>query len=118
MSAFEGGKSVFRAAPGVCVRATIDAFEAIAAADVDAVVIASPTPTHVDLLAAALETGKAVPCEKPIDLDLTRVDAVRECARAASTPVVLGFNRRFDPHFAELRRGRTTCGSPAGSSAT
>ncbi|GAB3461430.1 Gfo/Idh/MocA family oxidoreductase [Kineococcus endophyticus] len=85
-------------------RATADALEAIAADDVDAVVIASPTPTHVDLLSAALDAGKAVLCEKPIDLDITRVDAVRDRARAASTPVVLGFNRRFDPHFAELRR--------------
>ncbi|MEZ0494132.1 Gfo/Idh/MocA family oxidoreductase [Kineococcus sp. TBRC 1896] len=85
-------------------RATADALEAVAADDVDAVVIASPTPTHVDLLAAALAAGKAVLCEKPIDLDITRVDAVRERARTASTPVVLGFNRRFDPHFAELRR--------------
>ncbi|PRY14040.1 Gfo/Idh/MocA family protein [Kineococcus rhizosphaerae] len=85
-------------------RATADPFAAIAADDVDAVVIASPTPTHVDLLSAALDAGKAVLCEKPIDLDITRVDAVRERARAAQQPVVLGFNRRFDPHFAELRR--------------
>ncbi|WP_432562424.1 Gfo/Idh/MocA family protein [Kineococcus sp. SYSU DK003] len=83
-------------------RATADPFEAIAADDVDAVVIASPTPTHVDLIAACLDAGKPVLCEKPIDLDITRVDAIRE--RAARGRVVLGFNRRFDPHFAELRR--------------
>ncbi|GAA0317784.1 Gfo/Idh/MocA family protein [Kineococcus aurantiacus] len=85
-------------------RATTDPFAAIAADDVDAVVIASPTPTHVELLTAALDAGKAVLCEKPIDLDITRVDAVRDRARTAPRPVVLGFNRRFDPHFAELRR--------------
>ncbi|WP_432510773.1 Gfo/Idh/MocA family oxidoreductase [Kineococcus sp. SYSU DK001] len=85
-------------------RATSDALEAIAADDVDAVVVASPTPTHVDLITAALDAGKPVLCEKPIDLDIARVDAVRDRARSAPTPVVLGFNRRFDPHFTELRR--------------
>ena len=85
-------------------RVTTDPLEAIRAADVDAVVIASPTPTHVDLLEAAMGAGVAALCEKPIDLDITRVDAVRERAREAAAPIVLGFNRRFDPHFAELRR--------------
>jgi len=85
-------------------RATSDPLEAIAADDVDAVIIASPTPTHVDLLSAALEAGKPALCEKPIDLDITRVDEIRDRARDAKAPIVLGFNRRFDPHFAELRR--------------
>ena len=44
---------------------------------IDAVIVASPTPTHVDLLTRALRAGKAVLCEKPIDLDLARVDACR-----------------------------------------
>ncbi|ABS01766.1 Gfo/Idh/MocA family oxidoreductase [Kineococcus radiotolerans] len=85
-------------------RATSDPLAAIRADDVDAVVVASPTPTHVDLVAACLDAGVPVLCEKPIDLDLARVDAIRDRARAATSPVVLGFNRRFDPHFAELRR--------------
>ena len=85
-------------------RATADPLEAVRAGDVDAVVIASPTPTHVDLLEAALDAGVAALCEKPIDLDITRVDAVRRRAAQAGAPIVLGFNRRFDPHFAELRR--------------
>ena len=42
---------------------------------IDAVVVASPTPTHVDLLIRAVRAGKAVLCEKPIDLDIARVDA-------------------------------------------
>jgi myo-inositol 2-dehydrogenase / D-chiro-inositol 1-dehydrogenase len=88
-------------------RATTDALEAITAGDVDAVVVASPTSTHVDLIAACLDAGKPVLCEKPIDLDITRVDGLRDrAAGAAATglPVALGFNRRFDPHFAELHR--------------
>jgi len=91
-------------------RATTDALEAITADDVDAVVVASPTPTHVDLIAACLDAGKPVLCEKPIDLDITRVDGLRaRAASASSVPVALGFNRRFDPHFAELHR-RVTAG--------
>lgn len=70
---------------------------------VGAVLIASPTPTHVDLLIRAVESGKAVLCEKPIDLDLARVDACWEQIRDANPTVMIGFNRRFDPSFRELR---------------
>jgi len=74
---------------------------------VDAVVIASPTPTHVDLLTRAVHAGKAVLCEKPIDLDLARVDAcwagISRLTGADAPLVMLGFNRRFDPSFREIR---------------
>ena len=70
---------------------------------IDAVVVASPTPTHVDLLTRAVRTGKAVLCEKPIDLDITRVDACRAAIGALADRVMLGFNRRFDPSFADIR---------------
>lgn len=84
--------------------ATADAAEVFAAGDVDAIVIASPTPTHVDLISAALDAGIPVLCEKPIDLDIERVDRLRARAASSGVPVALGFNRRFDPHFAELHR--------------
>ncbi|KAB1641622.1 inositol 2-dehydrogenase [Gulosibacter chungangensis] len=83
---------------------TEDPLALINSGDVDAVVIASPTPTHVDLISAAIDAGVPALCEKPIDLDIERVDALREKARSAKTPIALGFNRRFDPHFAEIRR--------------
>jgi myo-inositol 2-dehydrogenase/D-chiro-inositol 1-dehydrogenase len=67
------------------------------------VIIASPTPTHVDLLAACARAGKAVLCEKPIDLDLARVDACWEGIKGLNATVMVGFNRRFDPTFAEMR---------------
>jgi myo-inositol 2-dehydrogenase/D-chiro-inositol 1-dehydrogenase len=70
---------------------------------IDAVVVASPTPTHVDLLTRAVRAGKAVLCEKPIDLDITRVDACRAAIGALAERVMLGFNRRFDPSFADIR---------------
>jgi myo-inositol 2-dehydrogenase/D-chiro-inositol 1-dehydrogenase len=69
---------------------------------VDAVVIASATPTHVDLLTRAVRAGKAVLCEKPIDLDMARVDRCWTDIGALSPTVLVGFNRRFDPSFREV----------------
>jgi myo-inositol 2-dehydrogenase/D-chiro-inositol 1-dehydrogenase len=72
-------------------------------ADVDAVLIASSTDTHVSLIVAAANAGKAVLCEKPIDLSLQRVaqcwDAVRECG----VPIQIGFNRRYDASHRRVR---------------
>ncbi|WP_460796940.1 inositol 2-dehydrogenase [Microbacterium sp. GXF0217] len=84
-------------------RATADADELFAADDVDAVLIASPTPTHVALIEQAVDRGIPVLCEKPIDLDIARVEALRPKVAASGVPVALGFNRRFDPAFAEVR---------------
>jgi myo-inositol 2-dehydrogenase/D-chiro-inositol 1-dehydrogenase len=84
-------------------RVTADAAEVFASGDVDAVVVASPTATHVDLIDAAITGGIPVLCEKPIDLDIARVDALRPKVHASGVPVALGFNRRFDPSFSEVR---------------
>lgn len=70
---------------------------------IDAVIIASPTPTHVDLLTRAVRAGKAVLCEKPIDLDLARVDACAAELAGAEADVMIGFNRRFDPSIRQVR---------------
>jgi myo-inositol 2-dehydrogenase/D-chiro-inositol 1-dehydrogenase len=83
-------------------KVTTDPAELLGSGEVDAVIMASPTPTHVDLIEAAIEQGIPALCEKPIDLDIARVEALRDKANRASVPIVLGFNRRFDPHFAEL----------------
>lgn len=71
--------------------------------EVDVVVIAAPTPTHVDLINAAIDANVHVLCEKPIDLDIARVDGLRDKARSATSQIALGFNRRFDPQFEEIR---------------
>ena len=84
-------------------QATADAEDIFVAPDIDAVLIASPTPTHVDLIEKAIDRGLPVFCEKPIDLDIARVDALRPKVVASGVPVALGFNRRFDPAFAEIR---------------
>ena len=76
--------------------------DAIADPGVDAVLIASATPTHIDLLRASVLAGKKVLCEKPIDLDLERIDACWAEIRTKAPFVMLGFNRRFDPSFREI----------------
>ena len=71
---------------------------------IDAVLVATSTDTHADLIEAASAAGKAVLCEKPIDLDLRRAVQCQAASATARRPVMLGFNRRFDPNFAALKR--------------
>ncbi len=81
-----------------------DTATALADPDIGAVIIASSTDTHADLIIAAAQAGKAIFCEKPIDLSLARVDECLAAVQAAGVPMLVGFNRRFDPNFAELHR--------------
>jgi myo-inositol 2-dehydrogenase/D-chiro-inositol 1-dehydrogenase len=67
------------------------------------VVICTPTDTHADLIEQFVKAGKAVFCEKPIDLSLARVKACLEVVRAHKGTLMVGFNRRFDPHFRAVR---------------
>jgi myo-inositol 2-dehydrogenase/D-chiro-inositol 1-dehydrogenase len=93
-----------RAVAGTCGgTATDDADEIFASGQVDAILVASPTPTHLDLIARSVDAGIPVLCEKPIDLDISRVEALRPRVRTSGVPVALGFNRRFDPGFANAR---------------
>ncbi|MDM3870092.1 inositol 2-dehydrogenase [Porticoccus sp. W117] len=78
--------------------------EALNDAEIDAVVIASSTDTHVNLIQAAARAGKAVFCEKPIDLDSEKVKACLNVVERCSTPLFVGFNRRFDPNFQQLHK--------------
>jgi myo-inositol 2-dehydrogenase / D-chiro-inositol 1-dehydrogenase len=70
---------------------------------IDAVLIATPTDTHSDLIEAATAAGKAVFCEKPVDLSLERAMVCRDRAARTGGPVMIGFNRRFDPNFRALK---------------
>jgi myo-inositol 2-dehydrogenase/D-chiro-inositol 1-dehydrogenase len=111
-----------REVPGWTVAAVADAVpaaaEAVAAAtgaavltieellgsdDVDTVAICSSTDTHVDLIVAAAEAGKAIFCEKPVSLDLQQVDRAIAAVQAAGVPFMIGFNRRFDPGHRSVR---------------
>ena len=78
--------------------------EALADPEIDAVVIASSTDTHADLIEAAARAGKAIFCEKPLDLDRGRAEACVAIAKECGVSLMVGFNRRFDPHFARLER--------------
>lgn len=69
---------------------------------VGAVIIASSTDTHVDLITRSARAGKAIFCEKPIDLDLAKVDACLKEVEKAGVPLLIGFNRRYDPSFRAL----------------
>jgi myo-inositol 2-dehydrogenase/D-chiro-inositol 1-dehydrogenase len=71
---------------------------------IEAVVIASSTNTHADLVEAAARAGKAVFCEKPLDLDRRRAEACLAVVAECRVPLMVGFNRRFDPHFERLER--------------
>jgi myo-inositol 2-dehydrogenase/D-chiro-inositol 1-dehydrogenase len=65
--------------------------------------IASSTDTHADYIERAAKNNKAVFCEKPIDLSIERVKAAYDIVESEKLAVMIGFNRRFDPHFASLK---------------
>ncbi|MBT8455406.1 MAG: inositol 2-dehydrogenase [Alphaproteobacteria bacterium] len=75
----------------------------IGADDIDAIVICTPTDIHADQIQAAAAAGKPVFCEKPIDLDVGRVRECLSAVSAAGIPLMIGFQRRFDPHFRALK---------------
>jgi myo-inositol 2-dehydrogenase / D-chiro-inositol 1-dehydrogenase len=70
--------------------------------DVDAIIVGSPTPTHVDLISRAIDAGIHVLCEKPVDLDINRANTIKDKVANAKTNVSIGFNRRYDPNFAAV----------------
>ena len=108
--------------PGVRVKAVADPFvdftgwspesvatgpdpELVVADDeIEAVLICSPTPTHSPFTEAAATAGKHVFCEKPIDLEPDRIRRTLEVVERAGVKLQVGFNRRFDPTFARVRR--------------
>jgi len=70
-----------------------------AADDIDAVVLCTPTDLHARQIEQFARAGKAVFCEKPIDLDSARVRACLDVVNETGATLMVGFNRRFDPHF-------------------
>ncbi|NIZ12572.1 inositol 2-dehydrogenase [Phaeobacter sp. HF9A] len=108
--------------PGATLVAVADAIEAAAQAlhdqygcdirsieqieqsdDIDAVIICTPTDTHADLIESFVKAGKAVFCEKPVDLDVARARQVIETVEAEDGVLMVGFQRRFDPDFRALK---------------
>lgn len=78
--------------------------EIFASPNVDAFIIASSTDTHSPLLERCASVGKPVFCEKPIDLSYERAQACSAAVKESGITCMLGFNRRFDPQFAYLKK--------------
>ncbi|KQT46224.1 inositol 2-dehydrogenase [Aureimonas sp. Leaf454] len=78
-----------------------DARAIFASSDIDAILVCTPTDTHAEMIEAGVSAGKAVFCEKPVDLSSDRIRRTLE--KVGSAPLMIGFNRRFDPNFAALR---------------
>ena len=72
--------------------------------NIDAVLICTPTDTHADLIEQAAKAGKAIFCEKPVDLSAERVRACLKVVADTKAKLMIGFNRRFDPSFASLQK--------------
>ncbi len=78
--------------------------DAIHHPEVDIVLVATSTDTHAEFSLQAARAGKAIFCEKPIDLNIARVKACVVEVRQLGVPFMVGFNRRFDPNHAHLHR--------------
>jgi len=70
---------------------------------IDAVLICSSTDTHAQLIEEAAQAGKQIFCEKPIALDLQKIDRALAEVDRAGVKLMIGFNRRFDPNFRRVR---------------
>jgi myo-inositol 2-dehydrogenase / D-chiro-inositol 1-dehydrogenase len=88
------------AATGAQIR-EIDAI--FSSKDIDAVMICTPTTTHADFIERAARAGKAIFCEKPVDLDSKRVKKTLKIVEDTGAKLMVGFNRRFDPNFSALK---------------
>lgn len=85
--------------------APVRAIDEIAAdKGIDAVVICTPTDTHAELIEVFARAGKAIFCEKPVDLSVARVRACLKTVEDTGARLMVGFNRRFDPHFRAVRQ--------------
>ena len=80
--------------------------DAINSSEIDAVLIASATPTHIQFIKMSANAGKAVFCEKPIDLDISKVNQCKNELKDIKTPIQIGFNRRFDLSHSKVQQAR------------
>lgn len=85
-------------------RAVADYRPLLEDASVDAVLIASATDTHAEMIEAAAAAGKDIFCEKPIALDLERIDRALDAVERAGVRLQVGFNRRYDPTFRAIQQ--------------
>jgi myo-inositol 2-dehydrogenase/D-chiro-inositol 1-dehydrogenase len=86
------------------VGAGVSSIDEILASDVDAVLIATPTDTHADLIEQVARAGKAILCEKPVSLSVERIEQCLPVVEKAGVPLMIGFHRRYDPNYAALAK--------------
>jgi myo-inositol 2-dehydrogenase/D-chiro-inositol 1-dehydrogenase len=84
-------------------RTYADYRELLAADDVDAIVVCTPTATHYQVLMDVAATGRPIFTEKPIDLDLAKIDLINAEVARRGLPMMVGFQRRYDPDFRRVR---------------
>ena len=89
-------------------RFVTDAREILADDSIDAVIICTTTDTHSSLIAEAARAGKHIFCEKPIDLEIARIDEALATVKDAGVKLQIGFNRRFDPNHRRVRQAVTS----------
>lgn len=77
--------------------------EIIANPGIDAIIICSPTDTHFEIIQKAAAAGKHIFCEKPLDMTVEAIQQIQEIVTKAGVKLQVGFNRRFDVHFAKVR---------------
>ena len=77
--------------------------EAISSDQINAILIASATPTHTDYIALGAECNKSILCEKPIDLDINKVNKCWQKIKKFKPTIQIGFNRRFDPNHNKVQ---------------
>ncbi len=85
-------------------RAVADYHAVLADPEVEAVVICSSTHTHAQIICEAAEARKHIFCEKPIDFSLQKIDEALAQVAKNGVKLQIGFNRRFDPNFARVRK--------------
>src|SRR5690349_21901663 len=88
--------------------ATADYREILAHPAIQAVSICSATDTHSQIIIEAAQAGKHIFCEKPVDLDLKRIDGALAAVEKAGVKLQIGFNRRFDANYARVRQAIST----------
>lgn len=81
-----------------------DCHEILNNPEIDAVLICSSTDTHADIAVEAAEAGKHIFCEKPVDLTVAKIKKVIAAVEKAGVKLQIGFNRRYDHNFAEIKR--------------
>lgn len=83
---------------------TRDYREILSDPEIDAVLICSSTDTHSSISIEAIEAGKHVFCEKPVDHDIARIKQVIAALEKHPVKYQVGFNRRFDHNFEAVHR--------------